>query len=106
MEFTYYRNLNVTEKYVKQAIKYQLLNSHELSICYDLTRQFEYDSRCPTANRQIIKGTVIATSSYQRVRTICIYFFPISRNPYPEKAYEGFNNSVLSDKEWIQEQTT
>lgn len=47
MQFTYYRNLNVTEKYVTKAIKYQLLNSDELSICYDLTRQFEYDSRYP-----------------------------------------------------------
>jgi hypothetical protein len=109
MKISYYRNLNNTEKYVtnKKQLKYNLLNTDELSICFGLTRQFEFDSRCPNANRPIIKGIVIATASYQRDRTIGIYFFPITRNTYPEKAYKEFNNSILPNiKKWIQEQTT
>lgn len=109
MKITYYRNLNDTEKYAtnKKQLKYQLLINNEPSICFGLTRQFEFDSRCPITNRPIIKGNVIATASYHRDRTIGIYFFPISRNTYPEKAYEEFNNSVLPDiKKWIQDQTT
>ncbi|USK82049.1 hypothetical protein QRD90_09255 [Peribacillus frigoritolerans] len=88
MKITYYRNLNDTEKYAtsKKQLKYQLLNNNELSICFGLTRQFKFDSRCPNTNRPIIKGNVIATASYQRDRTIGIYFFPISRDAYPEKA--------------------
>lgn len=108
MKITYYRNLNDTEKYVtnKKQLKSQLLNTDELSICFGLTRQFEFDSRCPNAKRPFIKGTVIATISYQRDGMKSIYFFPITRNTYPEKAYEEFNNSVLPDiKKWIEEQT-
>lgn len=31
---------------LQKQLKYQLLNSDELSLCFGLTRQFEFDSRC------------------------------------------------------------
>jgi hypothetical protein len=64
-----------------------------VTISFGLVRHFEFDSRC--LNKPVIEGTVVASVSCNRERTIHISFYPITQNSYPEKAYEEFNNVVF-----------
>ncbi|QSX18452.1 hypothetical protein [Priestia megaterium] len=107
MKFTYYRNLNKNERYVtnKKQVKSNLPNDENITVVMGLSRVFELDSRCSAGLK--IKGTVVASISCQRDKTIGVSFFPISRNLCNEKAYEEFNAIVLCDiKKWIEEQVS
>jgi len=101
----YYRNLNRHETYVttKKQLKKFVSPLTNVDFSFGLTRCFEWGSRRSTHPN--LNGTVVAVASFYRDKSLNLSFFPISRNVYPEAAYEEFNHNILLNiQKWMYEQ--
>ncbi|MBM7702902.1 hypothetical protein [Metabacillus iocasae] len=104
MKISHFRKLNKNERYptTKKLLKSVFANVEQLDVLFGLNRTFESERK---SFQNKMEGTVVASVTYHRDRTIHFSLFPQSSTHYTDKATEDFNTRIMMRmKQWIEDQ--